>query len=43
MKLIINTSKDEEIAKMLEMEFMKNDEEMGRRSQMEINREFENN
>ena len=29
MKLIINTSKDEEIAKMLEMEFMKNDEEIG--------------
>ena len=29
MKLIINTSKDEEIAKMLQMEFMKNDEEIG--------------
>ncbi len=29
MKLIINTSKDEEIAKMLEMESMKNDEEIG--------------
>ena len=29
MKLIINISKDEEIAKMLQMEFMKNDEEIG--------------